>query len=185
MEISRWGFKIAGAAGSTPGQRAETALGKTFWRDVEGAVESRSVVFPGDSGAEFHQLALREPPAQGLVQRIRNVGWRASELHSEPQNQFFIVSKVRTDVEAGKTAQLFLVDSGFSAHGRVEVNSEFAPYHCRDFELSQFFQVGGNTARRNRVAAHPFAQFEQFGIVRAQASRHGNVTIPALHSPKN
>ena len=120
-------------------QWAELALGEAFGGNGEGAVEARTVIFPGNRGGEFDEFALREVIPQRSVEFVGDGGRRTRHVRGETKDEFFAFVKVRAGVELGEVAKLWLGDAFFSADGRVDVDSKRTAHHHGDLELSEFF----------------------------------------------
>ena len=88
---------------------------------------------------------------------LRRVAWSSSVDHSrrtshgnrESKNRLFLFVKMRTSFELREVVQLLCGDSGFSAHGRMNINSKWAAHHQRGFELRKFFQLQRNRTVRS------------------------------------
>jgi hypothetical protein len=120
-------------------QWAESALGEAFGGNGEGAVETGTVIFPGNRGGEFDEFALGKMIAQGGVELVGDCGGRTCHFGGKTKDEFFAFVKVTASVELGEVAKLWLGDAFFSADGRVDVDSKGTANHHGDLELSEFF----------------------------------------------
>lgn len=156
------------------GHGAELAFGETFGGYGEGAVEAGARIFPADDGREFHKLALGELLAQGRIEVIGHIGGRVSEDSGEAKHDFFLLVEVRAGFKLRNVLKLLLGDSGFSADGRVDVNSKRTADHEGCFELRELFQVHGDDTLCRRVEIHADGVAEIFRIegANAHAERH-------------
>jgi len=109
--------------------RAELAFGEAFGGDVKGTIKTRARVFPGDDGGEFHELTLGELSAQGGVEVVRDVRGGAGQRDGEVQDELLLFVEIRAGFELRNVVELLLGDSGFSADGRVNVDSKRATDH--------------------------------------------------------
>jgi len=126
--------------------RAELALRKTFGSNGKGTVEAGARIFPADNGGEFDKLALRKMPPQLYIEVVWYIGWCLRHGHGKPKNDLLLIVEILAGFELSDIVQLVFGDSGFSAHGRVNVDSKRAPDHQSGFELREFFEVNGNRA---------------------------------------
>lgn len=128
------------------GHGAELAFREAFGGDVERAVETRAGVFPGDDGRELDELALGELLAQRGVEIVGDVRWRAGKRGGEVQDEFLLFVEVRAGLELRDVVKLPFRDSGFSADGRVDIDSKGTADHEGGFELRKLLQVHRNGA---------------------------------------
>ena len=149
------------------GQGAELAFGESLRRYVEGAIEARPGVFPGDDGGEFDELALREMSAERSVEFVRDIGGRAGERAGEAQDELLLFVEIRAGVEPRDSVELGLSDSGLSADGRMDVDSKRTADHERSFELREFLEMHRHRAFPRGVEVHAHGVAQEFGIVGA------------------
>jgi len=156
------------------GHGAELALEEAFGGDVEGAVEAGAGILPSDDGGEFNELALGELPSQGGVEFVGNVGGCAGERGGEAEGEFFLIIEVGAGFELRDLVELLFGDSGFSADGRMNVDSKRTAPHHRGFELRQFFQVHRDSALGGGIEIKAGGVAEVFGIEGADAHAERN-----------
>ena len=108
--------------------------------DVEAAVEARAEVLPGDHGRELDQLLVTETLAKilhQLVVRVRRSGGQRDRVVEDLLLQ--LAERIALAV-ARQVLDLLLADTVFSAERRADVQSEHAPDHLGDLELTQILQ---------------------------------------------
>ncbi len=115
------------------------ALGETFRDNGEGAIEAGAIIFPGNCGAEFDELALGKVVPQRTVEFVGDRGGRMSHVARETKDEFFAFVKVRAAVESGEVVKLSFSDALFSADGRMHVDSKRTSHHHGDLALGEFF----------------------------------------------
>ena len=152
------------------GHGAELAFGEAFGGDVESAVETRAGVFPGDDGGELDELPLGELLAQRGVEFVGDVRWRAGKRGGEVQDEFFLFVEVRAGLELRDVVKLLLSDSGFSADGRVDIDSKGTADHEGGFELRELLQGRGNDAFSGGVEIEAESAAHVFWVEGADAS---------------
>jgi hypothetical protein len=129
-------------------QRAELAAGEALGLDIKNAIEARAPVFPRDHGGDFDKLPLVKLPPQRGKQIFRDIGRILCHGDGEAQHQAFPVVEMRARFKVVQVVQLIFGDSGFSAPGRVNVESKWTADQGRRLELRQFFQFLGHGAAR-------------------------------------
>jgi hypothetical protein len=77
--------------------------------------------------------------------------------------------------------KLVFGDTGFSAHGSVDVDSKRAAHHERGFELCQFLQMPGDGARRGGVKVQAHGVAEEFRVKGANARTDRHFAETTLH----
>jgi hypothetical protein len=92
--------------------------------DVEESIPTGAIIFKSDLPSQLHELFFRKLIAQTPIQIVGNIGWRVSQGVSQFNYQSFSIVK-RCHVIAENGAQLFIAQTGFSAHGRIDVYSEW------------------------------------------------------------
>lgn len=92
---------------------------------------------------------------------------------------------MRAGLELRNVVELFFGDSGFSADGRMDVDSKRAADHEGGFELRELFEVHGNDALSNGVPIHAGGVAEIFWIEGADARTAGNASQKASQQEKD
>ncbi len=76
-------------------------------------------------------------------------------------------------------------DAGFSAHGRMDIDSKRASHQGCDLELGEFLEFRRNISRRCQMMAHAGGEVEQFRIAGLNARRKRNSAKPTPDLPKD
>src|SRR5579862_7415213 len=92
---------------------------------------------------------------------------------------------MRAGLEGGEIAQLPFGDSGFSAHGRMDIDSEGAADQCRNLDLYQFFQFQRNQSRRSDKQVHTAGELKQFRVMGAQAGAQRDAAQAPANKPED
>jgi hypothetical protein len=166
-------------------QGTELSLGEPLGLDGKCTVESSPVIFPRDRRAQFDQFALRKTIAKHGEKIVGHIRGRSRESHSKTQNELFILIEIRAGPKLRQIPQLLLRDSGFSAHGRMDVDSKWTTNHCRNFKLDQFLELWRDDSGCGGVPAHLLGQAEQFGIPCTNACGKWYMTEPAFDPPED
>jgi hypothetical protein len=167
------------------GHGAELALGKALGGNVESAIEARTGVFPGDDRRELDQLAFGESMTKRGVELVRHVRGRASKRGGEAQDQFLLFVEVKAGFESRDVVELLFGDSGFSADGRMDVDSKRATDHQRGFELCQLLEVHGDGTFCGGVEVHANRAAQEFGIEGADACAERNAAQVAFQEEED
>jgi hypothetical protein len=123
------------------GQGAELPFGEVLRGDVEGPIETGTGVFPGNYGGEFDEFGVRKVAAESRIEFVRNMRGSASHGDGETQDSFLALIEMLAGFEFGQVVQLIFVDSGLSAHGRMNINSKGTADHQRSLQLREFLEV--------------------------------------------
>ena len=92
---------------------------------VEDAVEASPVVFKGNLPGKLQQLFLRELFAQTGIEIFGDIGRSHGHCISQLDDQTLQIGE-NGEVPVRKSAQFFVAQARFSAHGRINVYSERA-----------------------------------------------------------
>jgi hypothetical protein len=157
------------------GQGAEVALGEALGGDVVDAVKTSAGIFPSDYGSEFDELTFGEVLAERGVEFIGDVGGNASEIDGEAKDHFFHVVEIGAGFELTQIVKLLFGDAGFSAHGRVDIDSKRTANEHGHFELGEFFQVERNGAFGGGVHVKATSEAEIFGVEGANGHACGEL----------
>ena len=147
----------------------ELALREVVGRDGEDSIETGASVFPGDDRGKFDEFGLGKMLAKRRVEFVRDVRWGASEGHSQVNDGFFAGVEVRAGIELREVVELVFGDTGFSAYGRMDINSKRTADHQGGFELGQFFKVHGDQALGGAVHIEAGRLSQVFGNEGADA----------------
>ena len=167
------------------GHGAEVAFGEAFSGDGESAVKTGAGVFPGNDGGEFDELGFGEVMAKGGIELVFHGGRGAGHGDGQAEYGFFLVIVLRAGFKVREIVQLVFGDAGFSAHGRVDVNSKRTAYYQRYFELCKFLQMHRDNTFRNAIEIHAERVVEVFRDKSANPRSERNVAEPALCKPEN
>ena len=127
--------------------RAGGAFREAFRFDAEAAVETSPKILPSNRRGQFHHLLWIEMLAQAAEQLLRDIGRRPRQCHGVAKDTLFQLGEGRAVFKGGQVGKLLLADSLPSAHGRVEVNSEWAADEHGRLEAGEQLQLGGHRAR--------------------------------------
>jgi hypothetical protein len=108
------------------GKGAKPAPGKPLRADIENAIEAGAAVFPSNHGSELDELAVREVKAELVEKLPGHVCGRLAHHLRQAQDQALALIKMRAGFKVVQLAQLIFGDPGFSAPGRMNVESKRA-----------------------------------------------------------
>jgi hypothetical protein len=118
--------------------------------------------------------------AKRCVEFVGNVRGCACQCSGEAKGEFFPIIEVGAGFELRDGLELLFGDSGFSADGRMNVDSKRAADHQRGLELRQFFQVHGHGALGGGVEIEASGVAEVFRIEGANAHAKRNAAECSL-----
>lgn len=110
--------------------------------------------------------------AERGVELVGDVARNTGECYGEVEDDFFCVVEMWAGFELREVQELLFGDSGFSAHGRVDIDSKGAADHHGDFQLREFLEVHGDGALRGGVHVKARGVAEILGI--EGADTHAN-----------
>ena len=118
--------------------------------DVENSVPACAIILERDLRAQLHQLFFGKLIAQTRIQIVRDIRRRISHRVSQLNDKTFRVIEWRSLV-AEHSAQFVIAQACFSAHGRIDIYSEWAADPRRGADFSQL----NVTQRDKSFAAKP------------------------------
>jgi hypothetical protein len=93
--------------------------------------------------SQLHELFFRKLIAQTRIQLVGNIRWRISQRVSQFNDEPLDVIKLRP-VVAETSAQFVIAQTGFSAHGRIDVYSEWTTDARRGADSSKLNVTKGD-----------------------------------------
>ena len=118
--LNRLAYRMVG------GQHAQVV---TF--NLEGAVESGAEILQCDCRRQFDDLCGCEEGLQFFKHRVGNFRRRPGHAFGIAQHRPLAVIKMLAGFEYRNIRQLFVANTGLSAHGRVDIHSEGTTNHLR------------------------------------------------------
>ena len=121
--------------------------------DVEEAIPTGAIMFKSDLPSQLHELLFRKLIAQTRIQLVGNIRWRVNQGVSQLNYQSLSIIK-RCHVVAASSAQLFIAQTGFSAHGRIDVYSEWTTDARRGADSSKLNVTQGDQSLPVETGLH-------------------------------
>lgn len=164
-------------------QEAERALVEALGFDTERVVEAGPVILPGDGGCQLHQLAFIEMLLERPKQVVRQFNRRAGHCDGIAQDQFLERRELGGGLEFSESHQLFFGDSRASAHGRPDIDSEWASDHDRCLDAGQRLQPGVDRSHGLLAHFHLADCGEQPRLMSGDFERQNHAADLALSHP--
>lgn len=155
--------------------RTKGAFRESVGADIETSVESRAVVLPGDRRSELHELLFAEVALQLVEQELVDIRGGPAESHRVAQCGLLGGRIGGALFEAVNVVQLLVGDSGFSAPGRIDVDSKRAAHDGRDLDGAKKLQGKRNRFRALLADFHERGGPEDAGMVGAHAHGRGRL----------
>lgn len=92
---------------------------------------------------------------------------------------------MRARFKVGQVPKLFFGNTGFSAYGRMNVDSKRAAHHDSDFNLGELLQYDRNGSGRCMMEIHSERHWKQLRIVGPNAESAMNFAATPLCQPIN
>ncbi len=124
-------------------------------------------------------------PAQRGVEIVGNVRGRSGERRGQAKDKLFLLVEICAGFKLRDVVKLLFGDSGFSADGRMNVDSKGTANHERSFELRQFLEMYGDDAFGGGVEIHAESAAEEFGVEGADAGTEWNPAEIAFHEEED
>ena len=118
--------------------------------DVENSVPPCAIIFERDLRAQLHQLFFGKLFSQTRIQIVRDIRGRISHRVSQLDDNAFRFIE-RRPIVTEHSAQFVIVQTCFSAHGRIDIYSERTTDPCRGADFSKL----NVTQRDKSFAAEP------------------------------
>jgi hypothetical protein len=139
-----------------------SGLVETIASDIEHPVQPRSKILEGNLRTEFQQLLFIELCAQLAVEIVGDIRWRGSHCVGEFDQQLLDITEDR-QIIAFECQQLVVRQTGFSAHGRIDVYSKRTPNAYRRSHLCQLDMTQGDAALPAQSGFHADSAPHQAG----------------------
>jgi len=146
--------------------------------DMQGAVEACAQVLESDHGGQFDDLGRVEVPLQIVEGRIGDLCGRARHPLCVAQDRLFAGAEIRATLEIRKVGKLLVGDSLFSAHGRVNIDSEGTADDLRHTHAGERLEPRLDPLRSRERRAQRRVCLGNLGTVRERGQRYGNATEP-------
>ena len=124
-----------GSGGCRPLRNRADRTGREFLiLDVEAAIESGSIILPGDRRCQLDELFVAEFFAQPDDLFVRRSSRGVSQGDGVVKNDLLQVTECVTVCVVADSDELFFGDAMFSADGRADIQSEDTSDHRGDFQ---------------------------------------------------
>jgi len=140
------------------------------------------MVFPSNGGSQFDELWFAKFAAQLREERIIDRSRRPRQRDSQPQHQTLGQAERGTLLKSRQVSQLRLGDAGFSAYGRMKIDSKRTTDQRGNLQLRQFFESGRNRLRFRADGIHPRGGDKHPRIVSLKRFALGNAPDPLVDS---
>jgi hypothetical protein len=143
------------------------------------------MVFPSNGRSQFDELWFAKFAAQLREERIIDRSRRPRQRDSQPQHQTLGRAERGTLLKSRKVVQLRLGDAGFSAYGRMEIDSKRTTDQRGDLQLRQFFESGRNGPSFRADGIHPRRGEKRPRVVSLKRFALGNAPDPLVDPTVN